>query len=285
MIGSTHPLLDDFVSSLFIMPLVLWTVLVIYVFGDLFRDSEMNGAKKAWWAIAQFVLPLIGCLLYFLLNAESINRRQKRRNHPSDSHEDLPLILESMTELEIRTGEALELARATFAAQSEHSEFIAQTTRNVEAANAALKLDGEKVVRLSEAFQEVNFAMNEQSNRLSTLAQELRSNQSGLTNTTERLQQLWAASESAKDVALIQIQQSEQLKELDDTIQYLHRAFAGQSEQLDQMSQDDTHDRVIELSEQVAQLEGLLNGAASTQSNHSDALNKLNLAQQELRDC
>ena len=38
------------------------------------------------------------------------------------------------------------------------------------------------------------------------------------------------------------------------------------------------------LSEQVAQLEGLLNGAASTQSNHSDALNKLNLAQQELRD-
>ncbi len=69
-----------------------------------------------------------------------------------------------------------------------------------------------------------------------------------------------------------------------DALNKLNLAQQELRDMLTMKSQDDTHDRVIELSEQVAQLEGLLNGAASTQSNHSDALNKLNLAQQELRD-
>ena len=74
MIAATHSLSYVIEASLLFIPLILWIILVAYVFRDLFRNAEMSGVKKAWWVLAQFVLPLVGCLLYFLIHGGSMDQ-------------------------------------------------------------------------------------------------------------------------------------------------------------------------------------------------------------------
>ena len=69
------PLLDVFVSIFWFMILFTWLLMLISIFGDLFRDHQMSGGAKALWAVFLIVLPWIGALVYLIARGNSMNER------------------------------------------------------------------------------------------------------------------------------------------------------------------------------------------------------------------
>ena len=150
MIAATHSLSYVIEASLLFIPLILWIILVAYVFRDLFRNAEMSGVKKAWWVLAQFVLPLVGCLLYFLIHGGSMDQGATQL---AAAHEETEAIRAAQIALESHAAEALEMAHAAFAAQSDQSELVAQAAQDAKAAQAALALQNEEMLALAQATQ------------------------------------------------------------------------------------------------------------------------------------
>lgn len=54
---------------------VLWFWLLITVFADIIRARDLSGWGKALWAIAIIILPLLGVLLYLIVNGNKMQRR------------------------------------------------------------------------------------------------------------------------------------------------------------------------------------------------------------------
>jgi hypothetical protein len=71
---TTMPVLDLFWSVLYIFFLILWIWLVIMVFFDIFR-TESSGWVKAGWTILVIVFPLIGVLIYLIVNGSNMHER------------------------------------------------------------------------------------------------------------------------------------------------------------------------------------------------------------------
>lgn len=71
------PLLDLFWTILYIFVLFAWIWLLIAVFGDIFR-SDMGGWGKAGWTIFVIVLPLLGVLIYLIVNGGDMQERSAR---------------------------------------------------------------------------------------------------------------------------------------------------------------------------------------------------------------
>ena len=79
LLASSYPLLDVFLTTLWIVGFMLWIWLVIAVFTDIFRSHDMSGFAKALWVVAVFVLPLVGVLIYL------IARGSKMRQHAEEA--------------------------------------------------------------------------------------------------------------------------------------------------------------------------------------------------------
>jgi hypothetical protein len=172
MMAATHSLLYVLVTSLFFVPVIFWIILVAYVFRDIFRSNEMSGVKKAWWALAQFVLPLIGCLLYFVVNGASINQREIRPSEFAKAQVETQAIRAAQIGLELHLGEAFEMAHGALAAQSDQSQLVAAAAQDAKAAQGALVLQAEEMAKLAQRLETAQSVLNEQFDQLSRLAQE-----------------------------------------------------------------------------------------------------------------
>jgi hypothetical protein len=53
----------------------LWIWVAVYVFADIFRSKDMSGWAKALWVVAIFVLPLLGVLMYLIINGRKMQER------------------------------------------------------------------------------------------------------------------------------------------------------------------------------------------------------------------
>ena len=94
MLGSSYPLLDVFVSTLYLVLFIFWLILAYHVFYDLFRSRDLSGVAKTLWVLLILIFPLVGCLLYVLdprwQDAPARGRRRLglaegvRGLHPSD---------------------------------------------------------------------------------------------------------------------------------------------------------------------------------------------------------
>jgi type VI protein secretion system component VasK len=76
--GSDYPLLNVFWTTVMIFLWVLWFWLLILVFSDLFRRSDISGWGKAAWALGLIVLPYLGVLLYLIVEGRSMAERRQR---------------------------------------------------------------------------------------------------------------------------------------------------------------------------------------------------------------
>jgi hypothetical protein len=56
--------------------LFIWIWLLISIFGDIFRNKDMNGFSKAIWVVFVIVLPLIGVLVYLIAHGGGMAERQ-----------------------------------------------------------------------------------------------------------------------------------------------------------------------------------------------------------------
>jgi hypothetical protein len=76
MIASSYPLLDAFLTMLWIFLFIIWIWLLIVVFGDIFRSRDLSGWGKALWTIGIIILPWLGVLIYLIARGGSMHERQ-----------------------------------------------------------------------------------------------------------------------------------------------------------------------------------------------------------------
>jgi hypothetical protein len=75
MIAYDYPLLGMFWTLMWWFLWVAWILLVFRVIVDIFRSSDIGGAKKAFWALFVVVLPWLGVLLYLIVRGGSMTDR------------------------------------------------------------------------------------------------------------------------------------------------------------------------------------------------------------------
>jgi Short C-terminal domain/Phospholipase_D-nuclease N-terminal len=76
MLATQYPLLDAFLTMLWIFLFVIWIWLLIVVFSDIFRSHDMGGAAKALWVLFIIILPFLGVLVYLIARGGSMQERQ-----------------------------------------------------------------------------------------------------------------------------------------------------------------------------------------------------------------
>lgn len=75
MLGYTYPLLSIFWTMLEIFAFVVYIWLLIAIFTDIFRSSDLGGGAKMLWVLFVFIIPLIGILVYLIARGGSMHER------------------------------------------------------------------------------------------------------------------------------------------------------------------------------------------------------------------
>jgi len=84
MLAYDYPLLDVFMTMLFIALFVVWVILLVHVLGDLFRDHGESGWAKAAWVVFLVVFPYIGVLAYIATRGQGMAVRTLERAQAQD---------------------------------------------------------------------------------------------------------------------------------------------------------------------------------------------------------
>jgi membrane protein implicated in regulation of membrane protease activity len=80
----SYPLLGAFWTIFEIFLWVIWIWILIYVFIDIFRSSDLSGWAKALWFIFVLFIPLIGVLVYLIARGGSMQERAARDAQQQD---------------------------------------------------------------------------------------------------------------------------------------------------------------------------------------------------------
>lgn len=76
IVASGYPLADAMWTMFVFFAWVIWFWLLITVFADLFRRSDVGGWGKAGWTIVLLFLPLIGVLVYLITQSRAMGERR-----------------------------------------------------------------------------------------------------------------------------------------------------------------------------------------------------------------
>ena len=74
---------DIFWSVLWFFFLFLWIMVLVYIFGDLFRDHSLSGVAKTLWVVFLIFLPFLAVLVYMITRGHGMAERsaaQQRRS-------------------------------------------------------------------------------------------------------------------------------------------------------------------------------------------------------------
>jgi hypothetical protein len=85
MIATSYPLLDAFLTMLWIFLFIIWIWLLIMIFSDIFRSRDLGGFAKAAWVIGIIIFPLIGVLLYLIVRGGKMHERQVQMAQAQES--------------------------------------------------------------------------------------------------------------------------------------------------------------------------------------------------------
>jgi hypothetical protein len=77
MIASSYPLLDLFLTILYVFFFVIWLFLLVEILIDLFRSHDVSGWMKALWLVFILFFPLIGVLVYLIVRGGTMRRHQQ----------------------------------------------------------------------------------------------------------------------------------------------------------------------------------------------------------------
>ncbi|MEI7031823.1 SHOCT domain-containing protein [Streptomyces pratensis] len=80
-----YPLLNVFLTMLYLFLWVMWFFLLFKVVTDLFRDHSLNGWAKAGWLILVILLPYLGVLLYLIARGRSMHERDAKLAKDSEA--------------------------------------------------------------------------------------------------------------------------------------------------------------------------------------------------------
>jgi ABC-type multidrug transport system fused ATPase/permease subunit len=71
-------LLDLFFSMLWFFLFVIWIIIVIRVFNDIFRSDDLGGFVKVLWMLFVIFLPLVGVFVYIISRGKGMSERDER---------------------------------------------------------------------------------------------------------------------------------------------------------------------------------------------------------------
>ena len=78
------PILDLFWTILIIFLWFAWLMVVFNTIVDLFRNDDMGGVAKGFWALFIILVPWLGVLIYLITQSDGMARRQAERIQASD---------------------------------------------------------------------------------------------------------------------------------------------------------------------------------------------------------
>jgi membrane protein implicated in regulation of membrane protease activity len=81
----TYPVLGIFWTILEVFLWVIWFWILITVFIDIFRSSDLSGWGKALWFLFVLFIPLIGVLVYLIARGGSMHERTARQVQQQDA--------------------------------------------------------------------------------------------------------------------------------------------------------------------------------------------------------
>jgi hypothetical protein len=81
---SSYPLLNVFWSMFEFFLWVIWIWILIMVFIDIFRSSDLSGWGKAGWFLFVLLIPLIGVLVYLIVRGGSMHERAAQQARQQD---------------------------------------------------------------------------------------------------------------------------------------------------------------------------------------------------------
>ena len=76
MLASNYPLLDIFISTLYLALFLFWLILAFHVLSDLFRSHDLGGGAKTLWILLILIFPVVGCLLYVLTRGGTMHQHE-----------------------------------------------------------------------------------------------------------------------------------------------------------------------------------------------------------------
>jgi hypothetical protein len=78
MFASSYPLLDIFLTTLWIFAFVIFIFLIFQIMFDIFRSHDLSGFAKALWVIFIIFLPFLGILIYLIARGGSMAARNMK---------------------------------------------------------------------------------------------------------------------------------------------------------------------------------------------------------------
>ena len=88
MVASSYPFLDVMWTMLVFFAWLIWFWLLITVFGDVFRRTDLSGLGKAGWIVFVIVLPYLGVLIYMIAQHEGMEQRNMAQVQQSKAQMD-----------------------------------------------------------------------------------------------------------------------------------------------------------------------------------------------------
>jgi type VI protein secretion system component VasK len=82
--SSSYPLLNLFWTMFEFFLWVIWIWILIWVFIDIFRSSDLSGWAKALWFLFVLLIPLIGVLVYLIARGGSMQERAAKQAQKQD---------------------------------------------------------------------------------------------------------------------------------------------------------------------------------------------------------
>jgi len=88
VVASSYPFLDVMWTMLVFFAWLIWFWLLITVFGDVFRRTDLSGLGKAGWIVFVIVLPYLGVLIYMIAQHEGMEQRNMAQVQQSKAQMD-----------------------------------------------------------------------------------------------------------------------------------------------------------------------------------------------------
>jgi energy-coupling factor transporter transmembrane protein EcfT len=68
-----YPLWSLMVSMFWFFLLIVWIMILIHVFADIFRSHDMGGVAKTLWVIFVIFLPFLGVFVYLIARGDKMS--------------------------------------------------------------------------------------------------------------------------------------------------------------------------------------------------------------------
>ena len=87
-IADSYPMLDIIWTMLVLAGLVIWLWLLFTVFADIIRRHDVSGLVKAAWTVLILILPLVGVLIYLVVEGSKMPGRRTRHHERGSAEMD-----------------------------------------------------------------------------------------------------------------------------------------------------------------------------------------------------